>query len=181
MHQNWLHTIFCLARRDDGDYMTFDELDWPILSPPRLLICGDREWGWQQRNPSSPPHTLPQEGIVRKLKEQSLVEDLTYCLAEAFPDGILIAGHAKGADTIAEMSALKRCIPTFIFPANWEGHGKAAGPIRNRAMLKLGMPNIVVGFHANIAQSKGTRDMLNISKKSGIPTYLASLDDVVRY
>jgi len=47
-------------------------------------------------------------------------------------------------------------------------YGKAAGPIRNREMFKK-RPDLVVGFHENIFQSKGTKDMISVARHDGTP------------
>ena len=39
-------------------------------------------------------------------------------------------------------------------------------------MLDEGQPDLVLAFHANIAASTGTADMLGQAKKRGIPTRL---------
>lgn len=89
------------------------------------------------------------------------------------PDIILIEGGAKGVDTLAEDWAVINWNYFLRCPANWPKHGKSAGPIRNREMLALG-PDLVVGFHNNLKESKGTRDMIKISLKAGIPVEVYS-------
>jgi hypothetical protein len=54
------------------------------------------------------------------------------------------------------------------FPADWNTHGKAAGPIRNRQMLKEGKPDVVLAFHEDLGRSKGTADMVRAAKAAGI-------------
>ena len=83
---------------------------------------------------------------------------------------ILIAGGAPGVDTLAAQWARtalpnRRCL---ILRAQWDIHGKAAGPIRNREMLDL-QPDIVIAFHDNLAQSKGTKDCVEEAVRRGIP------------
>ena len=56
------------------------------------------------------------------------------------------------------------------YPANWNLHGRAAGPIRNKQMLDEGKPDIVYAFHPNISESKGTKDMVRQAKNRGIET-----------
>jgi hypothetical protein len=58
------------------------------------------------------------------------------------------------------------------FPADWDLHGKAAGPIRNRQML-LAKPEIVIAFHDDLDSSKGTKDMVKIAKRTGVKVKLA--------
>jgi hypothetical protein len=51
-------------------------------------------------------------------------------------------------------------MPVIAMPADWANHGKAAGPIRNRKMLDL-KPDLVLAFHADLTNSKGTKDCSN--------------------
>jgi hypothetical protein len=57
----------------------------------------------------------------------------------------IINGGAHGADTLAHIWAFDNNIPSTSYPADWEIHGRAAGPIRNAQMLKL-QPDLVVAF-----------------------------------
>lgn len=51
-------------------------------------------------------------------------------------------------------------------PANWDLHGKAAGPIRNREMAQAGA-DLCLAFP--LGQSRGTWNCVNECKKAGIP------------
>lgn len=81
-------------------------------------------------------------------------------------DGItcLIHGAAPGADTLAEEWAAERHVSRHRFPAQWEKHGKAAGPIRNQAMIDRGRPDLVVAFPGGA----GTADMVRRAKADDI-------------
>jgi len=46
----------------------------------------------------------------------------------------VIVGGAKGADADAKAWARSRHIRVRVFPADWEKHGRSAGPIRNGQM-----------------------------------------------
>src|SRR5260370_37370889 len=49
----------------------------------------------------------------------------------------LMQGGATGADQFAmEWAATKPEIKRYVCPADWETHGRAAGPLRNRKMLR---------------------------------------------
>lgn len=76
----------------------------------------------------------------------------------------IIHGAAPGADTLADQWAERMAISRHRFPAQWDKHGKAAGPIRNQAMLDKGRPHFVVAFPGG----KGTADMVRRSKEAGI-------------
>lgn len=59
------------------------------------------------------------------------------------------------------------------YPADWDAHGKAAGPIRNTRMLTEGKPEMVLAFvDKPLAESKGTADMVRQAKREGVPTYV---------
>jgi hypothetical protein len=109
----------------------------------RVLFCGDRNWTDRKKIASE----------IKKLSHDDLV----------------IEGDANGADKLAGRLALYYGIPLAVFPAPWEYHGRAAGPIRNGWMLKYGSPDKVIAFHPDIANSKGTLDMVKRAKKAGIP------------
>lgn len=111
--------------------------------PPRVLCCGSREWvNW----------------------------DFTLRVLSTVPAGTLIIhGGADGADEIAGSCASTCNLPIHEFPANWQLHGRAAGPIRNRRMLEIGQPDIVFAFASNIEQTKGTKGMVALARKADVP------------
>ena len=73
---------------------------------------------------------------------------------------LVIGGKARGADTIGENWAKKRKLKFKGFPANWNKHGKRAGPIRNQQMLDEGKPTHAVAFWTGKRDNiGGTADM----------------------
>jgi len=120
----------------------------------RLLICGDREW----------KDIEPIKKVILDMKADIVVE-----------------GEAKGADTLARVAAESMNIFVKKYPADWSSYALAAGPIRNSQMLIEGKPEVVVGFHNNIKFSKGTKHMLGISSKAGIPTFLYANGELKEY
>lgn len=83
---------------------------------------------------------------------------------ETTPITLLIHGAARGADRIANEWAARVGIPVAAYPALWTRYKLCAGPIRNREMLLLGKPDVVIAFKGN----SGTRDMMDISRRAGI-------------
>ncbi len=69
----------------------------------------------------------------------------------------IVSGGANGADALGERYAKEQNHPLKIFNADWEKHGKSAGPIRNQQMAVYA--DILVAFWDG--KSKGTRDMIN--------------------
>lgn len=84
---------------------------------------------------------------------------------DTLPITLLIQGGATGVDEAAKRWAQARGIPVMEFPANWTHQGKAAGPIRNAAMLKYGQPELVVAFPGG----NGTANMVKLARAAGVP------------
>lgn len=73
-------------------------------------------------------------------------------------------GGARGADTFAQAAADRLQVRSRVFTADWQAHGRAAGPIRNRAMLDES-PDMVLAF----GDGRGTRDTIAEAERRGIP------------
>lgn len=83
---------------------------------------------------------------------------------------VIISGMATGADTLAARWGKRFGVPVREFPAEWDKHGRAAGPIRNQRMLDEGKPDLVIAFPGG----RGTADMVRRAKAAGI-----KVDEVV--
>lgn len=79
---------------------------------------------------------------------------------------LLIHGDAPGADRLARDWAIARGIPHQAYPADWDAHGKAAGPIRNSKML-LAEPDGVMAFPGG----PGTADMVRQAQAAWVPIW----------
>lgn len=77
---------------------------------------------------------------------------------------LLCHGDAPGVDRIAGQWALYQGLAVRPYPADWDTHGKKAGPIRNSFMLKAANPDMVVAFRGNW----GTDDMVLKTKAAGV-------------
>ena len=76
----------------------------------------------------------------------------------------LMQGGAKGVDTFArEWAVTYPAIKRWVCKADWDRHGKSAGPIRNRRMLEW-EPDLVVAFPGG----KGTANMVAQADRAGI-------------
>lgn len=86
------------------------------------------------------------------------------------PDFVVIDGAAQGADSMANEWAVSFDREFERYPADWDKHGKAAGPIRNAQMLLEGKPDLVVAFldKPRVA-SRGTNDMITKAENAGVP------------
>ena len=115
----------------------------------KLLICGDRKYTNKAR--------------IFSIIQAFWAEDL-----------IIIHGGAPGADTLAGECAEELRLECHVYRAEWSRLGKAAGPVRNQAMLDSEHPDWVIGFHDDLTNSKGTKDMLNRALAQGYDAFLYS-------
>lgn len=90
----------------------------------------------------------------------------------------IVNGLAQGLDYIADKLSLKGWFTVIRFPAHWDKYHKAAGPIRNRAMIEV-KPDRVFCFHNDIKSSKGTKDMYVECIKRYIPVTLINEEGIV--
>jgi hypothetical protein len=113
----------------------------------KVLVTGDRHW-------------TNIEAVVRELTKLP-------------GDSIIVHGDARGADTIAGVVAEALGFEVRAFPASWNVFGRSAGPIRNRHMLYVEHRHdepidLVIAFHDDIENSRGTKDMLGVAKDASI-------------
>jgi len=118
----------------------------------RVLVCGDRNW-------------TDREAVWRELSDLR---------NEYWDDAlVVIEGGCTGADTFArEWCWAHRTVGRMEFTAEWNKYGRAAGPIRNQRMIDEGTPDLVLAFHADIGNSKGTWDLVKRANKAGIPVQI---------
>lgn len=80
----------------------------------------------------------------------------------------VVSGRARGADALGEIFAFKHGLPLTTYHANWEGHGKYAGPMRNETMARNADALIALWD----GSSKGTAHMTNIARHKGLAVYI---------
>lgn len=100
----------------------------------------------------------------RDFPDRRLVYDRLDVLHAFRPISVLIVGGALGVDTLAADWAAYREVKRETYMADWERHGRAAGPIRNQRMLDEGKPQLVVAFRGGA----GTADMVRRARKAGV-------------
>jgi len=64
------------------------------------------------------------------------LERIDAVLDSLAPDTVIVSGAARGVDAYAARSAQERGFRVEEFKADWERLGRAAGPVRNRAMIE---------------------------------------------
>lgn len=111
----------------------------------KILVCGDRNY--------------TNKSLIKKCIENELNTDCK---------NIIIHGGCKGADKLSGIIAKELNLETKVFPADWDKYGTKAGPIRNKEMLDYD-PDIILAFHDDLENSKGTKNMVTIARKKGVP------------
>lgn len=120
----------------------------------RLLITGSRAHQWTPYD----SHALLI--AVREILEKT----------HELP--VLVHGGATGADTEAARVGQRFLnLPTEVHRADWNTHGRAAGPIRNKEMVNLGA-DLCLAFpdHSKGQGSRGTWGCIDLAYQAGIPT-----------
>ncbi len=115
--------------------------------PVRIIVCGGRDYADRKRVFEVLDHILLTRGIAEVIQGEC----------------------PTGADRWAREWALNRDVKLTRCRAEWEKHGKRAGPIRNRHMLTL-KPDGVVAFSGG----RGTLDMITAAQEAGVPVYRPS-------
>lgn len=114
----------------------------------RVLVCGSREFD------SWPRMANELSNLIRK-------------------PSVIIHGDAAGADRLAGLWARRNDVKEEAYPADWDKHGKAAGPIRNKQMLDEGKPDYIIAFLSQ--NSKGTKNMIDQAKKARVPCIIHNI------
>lgn len=106
------------------------------------------------------------------------------------PDTIVVEGECRGLDKQVAKVARLLGLEVDPMPAEWKNHEGYpdptqlcptyngadrvrgicvfAGPRRNRQMLDKG-PRVVLSFHPNLTESRGTKDCVDEAIRRGIP------------
>ena len=80
-------------------------------------------------------------------------------------DDVLLFGDAGGVDAHARRYAITRGLRFQRFEADWATHGRAAGPIRNQAMLSSCAVDLLLAFPGG----NGTHDCCQRARAMKIP------------
>lgn len=113
----------------------------------RVIIAGGREVKGEKAD------TLVRDAIANSGWTREIVE--------------VIHGAASGIDSAAHRvcSGVWTVKPV---PADWDIHGKSAGPIRNRKMA--GMADALIAVWDG--KSRGTKNMIETAQKMGLQVYV---------
>lgn len=122
----------------------------------RILVTGSRDWK-----------------DIERLQSALLAEIVNHTLEYDEPVIVVHGDCPTGADAMAHRFAkvVPICTPE-PHPADWQKHGRSAGPIRNRHMVGLGADVCLAFIRGGSAGATGCANMAEVA---GIPTkrYLA--------
>lgn len=117
-------------------------------NPYRILITGSRDWTDQATIWQALADAVRSIPVDREL--------------------VIIHGACRvGADEIAHEWARGYGARIECHPANWTKHGRAAGPIRNKAMVDLGA-DLALAFIKD--GSRGASHCARLAEQAGIET-----------
>jgi len=85
----------------------------------------------------------------------------------------VVSGMAKGVDTLGEQWAEKAAVPVKQFPADWDQHGKKAGPLRNIEMGEYAEALIAIWD----GKSRGTKHMIDYATSKGLKVYVHKINN----
>lgn len=122
----------------------------------RILVCGGRDF--------------TDKNILYAALDRLL--DLPASGLRILHTDMIIAGAARGADTLAADYAKHRGLRLKEYPADWKKHGKRAGYLRNKQMLDEAQPHKVLAFPGG----KGTQMMIDLALKAGVPVIQVGRD-----
>jgi hypothetical protein len=117
----------------------------------RVLICGSRDFS-----------------------DKRLLMTSMEAVEARGPITCVIEGGARGADRIGRAWARWKGLPVLTVEADWDFYKKGAGPIRNKWMLDLCKPDIVVAFPLT---GPGTYDMMAQARAAGVEVLECSRSD----
>ena len=141
----------------------------PEIAPSRSLVIaagGGRDLAW------------PQQRVAAELLARSggrLVH-------------LVLHGGARGADAAIGRAAQQLGWSSAVMPAQWERHGRAAGPIRNRELLEQAIAKavahtspgslvsvLVVAFPGGAGTASLVREARRMASRSPVPISVAEV------
>lgn len=98
----------------------------------------------------------------------SVIDRIVVEILENGDNLVIIEGGAKGADRIGREYAQEHGIPFITKEADWFTYGRAAGPIRNEIMAKMGTD--LIAFWDG--QSRGTKHMIKTAESANLNVHI---------
>jgi hypothetical protein len=100
----------------------------------------------------------------RTLADPAII--VTAVAASGYDITEVVSGAAQGVDRLGEEWAQRHDIPVTRFPADWDNHGRAAGPIRNNQMVSyVGAAGALLAIWDGA--SSGTAHVISAARREG--------------
>lgn len=115
----------------------------------KLIICGSRD-------------------IV---PDYATVTELIDAATNGVVPKLIISGGCRGVDAVGEEWAHDHDVPLRVYQAQWDAHGKKAGPLRNAAMVAEADAVVAICY----PDSRGTMDCVRRAQAKGIPVAMLVL------
>jgi len=107
--------------------------------------------------------------IIAGSRTYEKYDELLDCIEEANINITkVISGGASGVDKLGERYAHENNKELEVYRADWNKHGKAAGPIRNRQMAAVADGLIALWD----GKSPGTKNMIDEANKKNLVVYV---------
>lgn len=116
-----------------------------LTKPMRLAVVGSRDFE---------DYSLLEKTIDEIITKRSLIVEK------------IVSGGATGADSLAELYAIKRGYPMKVYKADWDKYGKGAGPIRNTQIVMDS--DLVIAFRK--PGSRGTQNTIYQAEQNFVET-----------
>ncbi len=157
----------------------------PTPGAQRLPTAGPRAMGWAANLDNvDPTQTRVIVAGSRELQIESaefIKSTLETRLAGIDPSKItLVHGGASGADQLASKAGRELGMNIEVHRADWNTHGKAAGPIRNQQMVDAGAHRVIAFVGKPLDQSRGTADLIDRAGNKNIPTSVVNVPMLTR-
>lgn len=118
----------------------------------RIIVAGSRDFT---------------DYVTVKFEVLDAIEDLQI----NYSDVQIVSGGARGVDSLGERLARELGFHLKVFPADWNKHGRRAGPLRN---IQMGdYADALVAIRVN--NSKGTTHMIDYMLGLDKPVYVFDL------
>lgn len=114
----------------------------------KVIVAGSRRLNTDKELVWLVADAMWRSGFIRTLKE-------------------VVSGGARGIDLAGENFAQSYNVPIKRFPADWDKHGKAAGPIRNAEMADYADALVLIWD----GRSKGSANMRSLAHKKGLMVF----------
>ena len=117
--------------------------------------------------------------LVSGSREYTNGEMIDSYLSTIDEEFMIIEGGARGADRLCREWAIANDVLYTTVEADWKKYNKAAGHIRNQAMLDMAMSlsdnTVLIAFP--LKESKGTYNMIGICQNAGMEVVVAPWRD----